>query len=155
MIRIIVFSFLLFPFTGFSQQHINQNKATVKKELEQYLNDNAGINAKLSETDTSLVLMVTGGETEKSSFVYFFDKQGKCRSQKTTAGSDSSINKYLQDVLTQEKYKWRKINGNQYISSFEEKLLIETPADGKEFAFLIIRTDWSKILYDMMVEIKQ
>jgi hypothetical protein len=155
MTRLIILLFILLPFSGFAQKYINKKKAEVKKELDKYITDNKSINATLSETDTSLVLNIPGTTTQQANFVYFFDKEGKCRSQKTTANCDSCIAKYLQQALQQGKYNWRKINENQYISSFEEKLMIETPADGKEFSFMILRTDWSKILYDMFAEIKQ
>lgn len=154
MNRIILLFFILLPFSGLAQKYINKKKADVKKELSQYIKDNKNINAALNETDTSLVLNIPGTTTQQATFVYFFDKQGKCRLQKTIANCDSCINKYLQEALGQDKYKWRKINENQYISSFEDKLMIETPADGKEFSFMILRTDWSKILYDMITERK-
>ncbi len=154
MTRIILLLFILLPFSGFAQKYINKQKAAIKKELGKYITDNKSLNATLSETDTTLVLNITGTTTQQASFVYFFDKQGKCRLQKTIAGCDSCINKYLQEALGQDKYKWRKINENQYISSFEDKLMIETPADGKEFSFMILRTDWSKILYDMITDRK-
>lgn len=155
MTHIILLLFVLLPFSGFTQKYINKKKAEVEKELAQYIKENKSINATLSETDTSLALNIAGTATQQASFVYFFDKEDKCRLQKTTANCDSCITKYLQEALQQEKYKWRKINENQYISSFEHKLMIETPADGKEFSFMILRTDWSKILYDMITETKQ
>ena len=155
MTRIIIFFFALLPFSGFAQKYIDQKKADVKQELAKYIKDNEKIKATLSETDTSLVLNIPGTTTQQASFVYFFDKEGKCRSQKTTAKCDTCIDLYLQEALRQVKYKWRKLNENQYISSFEEKMIIELPADGKEFSFTILRSDWSKILYDMLTEMKQ
>ena len=64
---------------------MNKKKADVKKELSQYIKDNKNINAALNETDTSLVLNIPGTTTQQATFVYFFDKQGKCRLQKTIA----------------------------------------------------------------------
>lgn len=43
-----------------------------------------------------------------------------------------------------------KLNENQYISKFEEKLLIELPTENKTNTIRIIRTDWNKVLYDIM-----
>lgn len=156
MIRIsLSLLLLLISLPGFSQKYINEKKADIKKDLQQYVSDNKTLKATLSETDSSLVLTVPGEASQQADFIYFFDKEGKCRLQKTIAYCNTCIDKYLQDALKQDKYKWRKINENQYISSFEEKLMIELPADGKEFSFMVIRTDWSKIIYDMLSEIKQ
>ncbi len=155
MTRILFLFFALLPFSGFTQIYINSTKGDVKKELLLYIENNGKTKATISETDSSLLLKIPGTKTEEVNFVYTFDKTNLCLSQKVIAQCDTCIDKYLQDALRLVKYKWRKINENQYISSFEEKLIVELPADGKEYSFTILRSDWSKILYDMLNDIKQ
>jgi hypothetical protein len=53
-------------------------------------------------------------------------------------------------LLAKEKYVWKKINENQYISKFEDKIMIELPTENKSNSITIIRTDWTKILYDIL-----
>lgn len=155
MIRIFIFFITLLPFSVFAQKYIDKKKADIKKELVKYISDNEKIKATLYDTDSSLLLSISETESQPVNFIYLFDKTGKCRLQKTIAYCDSCLNKYLQEALSQKKYKWRKINENQYISSYEEKMMIELAAEGNGFSFMILRTSWSKLLYDMLAEVKQ
>ena len=131
---------------------MNKSKAEVKKGLNKYILDNDSIKATLTETDSSLVLIVPGPKALPANFIYGFDKAGKCNSQKTIAWCDSCLNKFLQLALDEKKYQWKKINENQYISAFDDKMMIEISAVDKNYFFLILRTDWSKLLYDMLIE---
>lgn len=152
MKRILIISLILLPFAAFSQQYINKTKAEVRKGLDKYILANDTIKATLTETDSSLVLKVTGTKTLPADFIYGFDKAGKCNSQKTIAYCDSCLNKFLQLALDEKKYQWKKINENQYISAFNDKMMIEISAVDKNYFSLILRTDWSKLLYDMLIE---
>lgn len=150
MHRIITFCLLLFSFSCFSQNYINKTKAQVKKELNEYISKNDSLNATVSETGTAIVLVIKGPKTLPADFIYRFNKAGKCISEKVVAGCDFCFNKYFQAVLDREKYEWKKINENQYISGFAAKMMIELPPDSKNFSFTILRTDWSKQMYDLL-----
>jgi hypothetical protein len=150
MRRIITFCLLLFSFSCFSQNYINKTKAQVKKELNEYISKNDSLNATVSETDVAIVLVIKGPKTLPADFIYRFDKSGKCISEKVIAGCDSCFTKYFQAVLDRKKYEWKKINENQYISGFAAKMMIELPPDSKNYSFVILRTDWSKQMYDLL-----
>lgn len=152
MKRILIISLVLFPFALFSQQYINKTKTEVRKGLDKYILENDSIKATLTETDSLLVLKVPGTKTLPADFIYRFNKSGKCSSQKTIAYCDSCLRKFLQAALEQEKYQWKKINENQYISSFADNMMIEISPLEKDYSFMIMRTEWSKIVYDMLVE---
>ena len=49
-------------------------------------------------------------------------------------------------------YQWKKINESQYVSRFEDYLLIEWQQTGTEFSFTLIKTAWTRELYNMMKE---
>jgi hypothetical protein len=142
MKKIVTLCFLFFSLTAFSQNCINQSREEVKKQLQNETN-------KPSFTETDTTLIVNGKETG-TIFTYRFDKSGKCSSEKITANSDASFKQHLQAVLDQKKYEWKKINGNQYISGFAARMLLEISAENKDFTFTIIRTDWSKEMYDIL-----
>jgi hypothetical protein len=150
MTRILTLCFVLLPFSGFSQNYINKTKAQVKKELNDYISKNDTLNASISETDTATILSVKGPKTLPADFIYRFDKAGKCKSEKIMAGCDSCFTKYFQAVLDRKKFEWKKINENQYVSNFAAKMLIELPGDDKNFSFIILRTDWTKEMYDLL-----
>jgi hypothetical protein len=140
----------MFSFSCFSQNYINKTKAQVKKELNEYISKNDSLNATVSETDVAIVLVIKGPKTLPADFIYRFDKAGKCISEKVVAGCDSCFTKYFQAVLDRKKYEWKKINENQYISGFAAKMMIELPPDSKNYSFVILRTDWSKQMYDLL-----
>ena len=150
MIRILTFCFVLLSFSGYSQNYINKSKAEVTKELKEYISKNDSLNAIVSASDTAIVLSIKGPKTLPADFIYRFDKAGKCISEKIVAGCDSCFNKYFQAVLDRKKYEWRKINENQYVSGFAAKMMIEIPANNKDFSFIILRTSWSKQMYDLL-----
>ncbi len=150
MRRFIILSLLLFPFSAFSQNFINKPRQQVKKELTEYITNNDSLNAELTETDTAIILSIKDAKTLPANFIYRFDKTGKCKSERVMTSCDSCLNKYLSAALTRKKYEWRKINGNQYISNFASRMLIELPAESNDFSYTILRTDWSKQMYDLL-----
>jgi hypothetical protein len=150
MNHIITFGFLLLSFSAFSQNFINKTKKQVKKELTEYITRNDSLNATLNETDTAITLTIKGTKTLAADFIYRFDKTGKCKSEKVMSSCDSCLNKYLAAALARKNYEWRKINGNQYISNFASRMLIELPGDTNNFSYIILRTDWSKQMYDLL-----
>ena len=151
MYRIITLCIFFFPFTGLSQTYINKSKAEVKKELTDYIIKNDSLKALIAETDSTIRLVIKGPEVLPADFIYFFDKSGKCKSEKVVTYCDSCYNKFLTVALNRKQYHWKKINENQYVSDYASRMLIELPADkSKDFSFLIIRTDWSKSMYNML-----
>ncbi|MFN8289501.1 MAG: hypothetical protein U0U70_04545 [Chitinophagaceae bacterium] len=153
MPKIILVLTLLLPSALFSQKYFDKTKQEVKKELENYVTANKAFNPTLTETDTTLVLSITGQEKKTDSFVYGFDKtSGKCSYQRTMAGCDSCYKKYLNDLLNQKEYAWKKINGNQYVSKFASHLMLELPFDKDDFTFTLFRASWTKELYDILIK---
>ncbi len=152
--RRIIFIFLLqLPVAAFSQKYFDLPKSEVKKELEKYVLDNKTINPVLSETESTLVLAVNDPAAQPASFIYGFDKiTGKCNSRKTVAACDSCYKKYLDNLLAQKNYQWKKINENQYVSKFADRLLLELRVDDNDYTFTLLKTEWTKELYDILLK---
>lgn len=150
MSRIIIAIFLLLPITGFSQNFIGKSKAQVKKELQQQVVKNDSLSITLTDKDSVLVYSIKDNKVSPADFIYGFDKSGKCQSEKVVAGCDSCFNKFLQTALGHKKYEWKKINENQYVSKYTAHMMIELPADGNDFSYTVLRTEWTKELYTML-----
>ena len=152
MNQIMIFFFVLLPFMGISQTFINKSRKEIKKELAEYSVKNDNLETSLTETDSSISMLVTDPRTLRAKFIYSFDKSGKCISEKTIAWCDSCLGNYLEAALNRTKYGWIRLNENQYISKFSEKMMLETPIDENDHSFLIFRMDWSKMIYDMLLK---
>lgn len=149
--RIIIF-FLLLPMLSFCQKHINQSRDGVMKDLKNY--KPGSISPLFTETDSTITMSVKGSDFLPADFIYEFDKYGKCKSEKVIAGCDTCINKWLRATLKMEKYGWRKINENQYVSKFEDRMMIELPPEGVINNYSILRMGWTKVLYDLLTSTK-
>ncbi|MBL0068476.1 MAG: hypothetical protein KA428_09015 [Chitinophagaceae bacterium] len=141
---------LLFPVIGFSQHFIGKSKPQVMKELQKQIVKNDSLTITLTDTDSGLVYSIKAQKVLPADFVYSFDNTGKCQSEKVIAGCDSCYKKFLQKVLAEKKYDWKKINENQYISKYESRMMIELPTDNKNYQYTILKTEWTKELYDIL-----
>jgi hypothetical protein len=150
MKRLIITLVIFFPFTGFSQNFIGKSKEKVKKELQLQLKKNDSLAITLTDRDSVLVYSIKDDKVLAADFIYGFDKSGKCQSEKVIAGCQACFNKYLQATLATKKYGWKKINENQYVSKFSDRRMIELPDEKKNFTFSILRTDWSKEMYELL-----
>lgn len=88
----------------------------------------------LTDNDSVLLNSAKPGKFFPVDFIYSFNRSGKCQSEKVIAGCDSFFNKYLQAVLGQKKYEWKKINENQYLSKYITRMMIELPAETNNFS---------------------
>ena len=139
---------MLLPFFSFCQKYINQSRNLVIQDIKKYKHGAA--KPVISETDSTITILVKTSSLP-ADFIYGFDKAGKCISEKVIARCDSCINKKLQSALKIGKYGWKKINENQYVSKFEEKMMIELPVESNEYYYTILRMDWTKTLYNILI----
>lgn len=84
--------------------------------------------------------------------IYVFDEKGLCLTETTITRCDSCHDGYLKVVLDKKKYNWKKINENQYISRFEDNLMIELFPEGEIRSFSVLRTDFTRELYDLLLK---
>jgi hypothetical protein len=150
MNRMIILSLLLFPLTGFSQNFIGKTKTAVKKELLHQIEKYDSLTSSLTDKDSVLVYSLKENNVLSADFIYGFDRSGKCQSEKVMPGCDTCLKKYLQAVLADKKYEWKKINENQYVSKYAAKMMLELHGENKDAAYTILRTEWSKEMYDLL-----
>lgn len=152
MFRIIIAILLFWPATGFSQLYINKTKSQVKQELVKIFGKENSITATITETDSTLLMKIRGANAIEADRIYSFDKSGKCSAQKTITWCDSCHEKLLQPLLAENKYKWKKINMNQYISDFSFGVFVEIQMIDNTYSFTIFRSNLSKKMYEFLLE---
>ncbi|MEO6611877.1 MAG: hypothetical protein ABIT05_09910 [Chitinophagaceae bacterium] len=144
----IIFAFLLLPVLGFCQEYLNRTHAVVMSDLQKHKKEKTI----LAGADSLIRVTTKGKDGNSVSYIYRFDKSGKCISERVTTACESCYKNLLQAQLKTGKYGWTKINENQYVSKFEDKMTIELPVEKDEYFFTIMRTDWSRTLYDLLIK---
>ena len=107
-------------------------------------------NAALTQsTDSTLIFKLNADSDEETTITFYFTKKGEVNMEETNSRCRQCLEMRLAAVLAKEKYRWKKINGNQYVSGFSWKLLLELePESGKSFR--IIRTGWTRKSYRLL-----
>ena len=154
MYRVIIVLLLFVPSTGFSQLYINKTKSQVKQELGKIFLKKDSIPTSITETDSTLLMKVRGTGVTEADYTFSFDKSGKCSAEKTVTWCDSCHEKLLQSLLAEKKYRWKKININQYVSKYSAGVFIEIQATGNTYSFTIFRLNLNKKMYRFLLENK-
>jgi hypothetical protein len=150
MWRYVILLLLLAPMTSFSQGFINKNKKQVIKILGKYDAGAEFSTHDITETDSTVQLFIKDAAGKGTTFIYYFDKSNRCHTEEIKASCDSCYKTYLQGVLDKKKYQWKRINENQYVAGYKHQLMIELPAEKNDFSYMILRTSWTKKLYEML-----
>lgn len=150
MQKIALLLLLSFPVLANSQLNINKTKKEIKNEIEKFKKSTPAYAVTISETDSTLTIIKTDADKSKEETLLAFDRDGRCQSQLHIFNCDHCYKQELEELLGIENYQWKKLNENQYISKFEARLMIELPTENKTNTISIIRTDWSRVIYDIM-----
>ncbi len=151
MLRALLLFVLFIPAVAFSQAFIDQTKKQVREHLESYQENKKynGQQADITETDSTITL--SAGEPA-TLFIYSFDETGRCKSKKIIANCDSCYKTFLDEILAEKNYNWKKLNENQYISDFDSKMMIELSFENGKSGFTILRIPWTKEVYKLVTE---
>jgi hypothetical protein len=151
MIRILLL-FLLLPFTVTAQDKFDKSKNQVKKELDQFVADNPGQKMSVTQTDSTVNLYRMDPKAGLVQITYGFNKNDKCSQETVKASCDSCIRSLFRSVLDRSSFQWKKINENQYVSKYEDRILIELPVDPDDYSFMLFRAQWTKEIYDILLK---
>lgn len=154
MRQIIPVLLLLISGTGFSQQYINKNKSDVKEKLDKAYFNFHGISVKIIETDSSITREMKGPGEVSSDEVYIFDRSGTCSSEKVITNCDTCFERLLKMVLAKKKYRWKRVNANQYVSKFSAGMFIEMQGANGIYSFTILNTNLDRKMYKFMMKNK-
>lgn len=149
MLRYNLLLLLLFPLSSLAQDKLGKTKAVLKEELT------------ITAGKTGMVLVETDSTLEFSSrdmkaldakvFIYGFDSAGICNTEKFITDCKNCFEKQLHLLIDQPRYQWKKINENQYVSRFEDRLLLEVAPDTDQYFFTLFRAVWTKEFYDILI----
>ena len=150
MKQFLILAFFCLPAQVFGQELINKSKTFVRNKIEKYNPGVDSLRTSFSETDSTIQLSVRSQSSPYNDFIYSFDKKGNCSSEKKISYTETHFRQLLKQALDLKNYDWKRINENQYVSKFSEKMLIELPGDAGIYSFTIIRTDWNKATYELI-----
>lgn len=138
------------------QRFIDKSYDKVLSSLKRYNPGNDSTPIRFFNTAKTIRMEVGGSGSQPATFEYFFNSNNKCISEKATASCDSCYKKYLNDLLSKRKYRWIRLNENQYISAYKWKLMIELPVkEEKQLFYNLMKVTWNKETYAMLLEGRQ
>lgn len=141
--------FFLLSGTGFlqAQDYINMPYSKAEAALRKaYPADNKQPNV-YPRKDSILVRI-----NSQSQLIFVFDEKGLCTTETINTRCDSCHDGYLKNILDKKKYNWKKINENQYISRFEDNLMIELFPEGEIRTISVLRADFTRELYELLLK---
>jgi len=130
-----------------AQEFINMPYNKAEAALKKAYPGKSGQPAVYSRKDSILVQV-----SDLTQLIYVFDEKGLCMTETTKTRCDSCHDGYLKIVLDKKKYNWKKINENQYISRFEDNMMIELFPEGEIRTFSILRADFTRELYELLLK---
>lgn len=149
MLRYSLLILLLFPLSSLAQDKLEKTKAVLKEELVVTAGKTGMV---LVETDSTLVFSSQDKKAlDAKVFIYGFDSTGICNTEKFITDGKTCFEKQLHLLIDQPRYQWKKINENQYVSRFEDRLLLEVAPDAGQYFYTLFRAVWTKEIYNMLV----
>lgn len=149
---LLLFSFLI-PLSVCSQSKLGKSRQELTNELLQIAKNGKSSKTAFDKKKDRLVLTFVDSSGQNYRYEYAFDeKTGACFTEMMASTCEACLRNELNRLLAVTSHQWKKINESQYISKFEDYLLIEWQQTGNEFSFTLIRTAWTRELYNMMKE---
>ena len=106
----------------------------------------------LRQQKKELSLVTSNDKGQAVKYTYLFDDStGLCFQQIVQSSCQSCYQQILNELVSQKDYEWKRINESQYVSRFSDYLMIEMQETEKDFSFTLIKTAWTRELYDLML----
>jgi hypothetical protein len=103
------------------------------------------------ETDSTISIILNPGSQGEISHTYYFAESKSANILRYQTACISCYEKDLENILSNEDLGWKKINGNQYVSRFGKKMLLETDPGSNRTSFRIMRTGWTRKSYRLLL----
>ncbi len=145
----LLFAFIQVSLTGSvaAQEFINMPYAKAAAALKKAYPGTSTQPDVYTRNDSILVRV-----NNQSQLIYVFDEKGLCMTETTNTRCDSCHDGYLKIILDKKKYNWKKINENQYISRYEDNMMIELFPEGEIRTISVLRADFTRELYDLLLK---
>ena len=153
MMRYLLLLSFLIPITVCSQNKLGKSRQELTDELLQFVKNGQSSKAEFDKKKDRLVMTSRDSSGQNFRYEYGFDdKTGACIIEMTISSCETCVRNLLNGLLAVPSYQWKKLNESQYVSRFEDYLLIEWQQTGNEFSFTLIKTAWTRELYNLMKE---
>lgn len=106
---------------------------------------------RITEKENSIRFNLSKGKS-KLERSFLFDEKGICNNETIITYCDTCLSKRVSEILQLQQYGWKKINENQYVSTFTEHLMLELPPENKDFSLSILWVDWTETLYNFLLK---
>jgi len=150
--KLVAILFLGFPFFGISQSYINKPYQKVENAIRENEFKKFSLKPVITTKDSVIIFSAENPPCPSIKVIYRFDELKKCKSEELNIGCQDYFTKLLTRIIENKQYNWIKINENQYVSDFDSGLMIEIPPDNSSFSFKILRMNWSRELYDLLMK---
>jgi hypothetical protein len=144
---LLLFSVFALAGPAVAQEFINLPYSKAETALKKAYPGTPGQPAVYPKKDSILVQVNT-----KTQLIYVFDEKGLCFTETTITRCDSCHDSYLKILLDKKKFAWRKINENQYISRFEDNMMIELFPEGEIRTISVLRAGFTRELYELLLK---
>ncbi len=145
---LFAFSFLLLGYSLQAQVLIGRSPRSLPGKFKKY----DPVLVSTSDSALKYDLKYSSAENQGTiTITFYLTEDGKIHTQKISSDCRKCFRAYLNNLLEERKYKWKQINGNQYVSKFSKKLLLETDPEFNP-TFFIVSTSWTRESYKLLFE---
>lgn len=131
--------------TCFSQHFINKSPKKASAILTEIYTEKS-IQTSMEQTDSTILFLVRDPKVQDLTIQLHFDRKGKCDKERYLLSCDSCYEKFLRELLNNNRYKWIRVNEHAYASLLPYKLILSTEP-GDSFAYSIERSSLSRKNY--------
>lgn len=128
-----------------AQEFINTDKSRATVNLEVFY---PGTHSPAQWKGDSLKAVITDSLT----VVFVYDARGLCESEIFICPGDMLFTRQLEKILGKTKYQWKRLNENQFVSRFEDGLLLEISPEPPQRLFTVIRAGWTREIYELLLK---
>lgn len=152
MKRLFIIFLLIASYPAIAQKYLDKTKTEITQSLKTKNKESKTPVQFSHDTAGTLTFPVQVPGRSAADLSLFFDEKDKCVAERITVKCDSCLAPWLNPVLATTNYKWTRINENQYVSDFNSRLMLELPPDGKKNSYKLMRMDWTKELYELLMK---
>lgn len=81
-----------------------------------------------------------------------FDEKELCMTETYQFNKKADMDTLLKLIIEKKKYEWVPINENQFVTNFKGQLLMELQDDGPPYTLRLLRTAWTRELYEILLK---
>ncbi len=145
--KFLLFLCLLTTQSAISQGYLGLTRKQVQKGFEKYISKNDYEQSKVVQTDTSIILFIRDSTIKPMDFSCYFGESRVCLKEISIADCDTCLRKNMDTALGKEKYGWKKIGIDSYVSKYGKKIKMHLFKTDKDFRLVAEKVRWNRKEY--------